>query len=299
MFWICRKCYSLYDTEIQKCSHCGGMEFIQKTPENQAKVSSPASFTDSASPSSFTKSKIGQPNQDLKELRRAELFIQKMQKEEFERRNREYSTIYPRLLAQFQEEMRIFQIKNNELKKFKIRYLILFWSFFLMLFISLTVLAAFLGVCPEEFMGFMIIFAVPLFFVMLFFLHRTKTFKESKKVIPIPQAPPQTPPFPDTDDDFERYFEYCPNPPTGKEYFRPRILKRLISILENRFAETIPEAMRFMVDQDRAKREHLEEMEHLRNLRSDAARAARAAENASTMATINTAITLLNSNKKN
>ena len=101
MFWICRKCYSLYDTEIQKCSHCGGMEFIQKTPENQAKVSSPASFTDSASPSSFTKSKIGQPNQDLKELRRAELFIQKMQKEEFERREQEAKE-----LAKIAEEKR-------------------------------------------------------------------------------------------------------------------------------------------------------------------------------------------------
>lgn len=141
------------------------------------------------------------------------------------------------------------------------------------------------------------------FFLMILYtgimLIISPTYKKIKTTRPpaIPQPPAELPPYPDTDADFERYFELCPDPPTGKEYFRPTALARLIGILENRLAETIPEAMRFMVAEDRANREHQEEMRvmnemnrHAQEAASSASSAASAARNASTMATLGTAL---------
>ena len=324
MFWICKNCFSLYDVNVGKCRECGGTELIQKETEEKVEFVTAAPppvpgtspqvpetpLAETEAEEDPEASSIYPVGKDAVEaLQRALEFIKNQQKMDFQQRCREYEPQYSALYAQYEKETLEFQ-KALELRKgFQKRadmqsscitaFFVAFWLgiFGIGLHNRGWDLLSNLGEALHIF--FILGFSLFILRVMVhgIWMKISTSYKESQKAIPIPQPPAELPPYPDTDADFERYFELCPDPPTGKEYFRPTALARLIGILENRLAETIPEAMRFMVAEDRANREHQEEMRvmnemnrHAQEAASSASSAASAARNASTMATLGTAL---------
>ncbi len=330
MFWICKNCFSLYDVNVGKCRECGGTELIQKATEEKVEFVTaappPVPGTSPQVPKTTQTETAAEAKEEqeassiypvgkeaVKALQNALEFIKNQQKMDFQQRCREYEPQYSALYAQYEQETLEFQKAlelRNGFQKRADRQSSCITAFFVAFWFGIFGIGLhnrgwdLLSNLGETLYIFFILgFLLFILWVMVhvIWMKISRSYKESQKAIPIPQLPAEQPPYPDTDADFERYFELCPAPPTGKEYFRPTALSRLIGILENRLAETIPEAMRFMVAEDRANREHQEEMRvmnemnrHAQAAASSASSAASAARNASTMATIGTAIQVMN-----
>lgn len=329
MFWICKNCFSLYEANVGKCRECGGTEFIRKAPEEKVEfvTAAPPPVPGTVSADTAEAQCVGVLAEGPKEtssvypvgqeavnvLQRALEFIKNQQELDFQKRCREYEPQYSALYAQYEKETLEFQKAlelRNVFQKRADRQSSCITAFFIAFWLGIfgiglhnrdwDLLSNF-GDALYIFFILGILLFIWRVVVHAFWMKISKSYKESQKAIPIPQAPAELPPYPDTDADFERYFEFCPDPPIGKEYFRPIAISRLIAILENRLAETLPEAMRFMVAEDRADREHREEMRvmnemnrHAEAAASSASSAASAARNASTMATIGTVVQVMN-----
>jgi len=317
MFWICKNCFSLYDVNVGKCRECGGTELIQKETEEKVEFvtaapppvpgtspqvpETPLAETEAEEdPEASSIYPVGKDA--VKALQRALEFIKNQQKMDFQQRCREYEPQYQKHFTRYEKELEEYQKALMQYSEFKnqadnqgcciaLIAILVWFGYFIW---------CFWGLRKPDFHDFCYLLfttggiaGIGILIGVCWSVNRLK----SKKIPYPPQAPEEQPPYPDTDADFERYFERCPDPPTGKEYFRPTALARLIGILENRLAETIPEAMRFMVAEDRANREHQEEMRvmnemnrHAQEAASSASSAASAARNASTMATLGTAL---------
>lgn len=296
IFWICKKCLSLYDTEIQKCPHCGGTEFEPKKPEKPTNAA--PSNADNTLPSSILENEntanerpVPPINQALNDLHRALAFIKKTQEEEFQQRQKAYVHLYPKLRIRYEQALLNYQKQCQTRAKFRSKFRRELFLIALLLFIPWLGLKYHLNqkidlVTNSQFGIYSVFWGIAAFFILIWRLKCSPNAIQAQKFIPTPTPPVTKPPFPDMNSDFERYFALYPDPPTGKAHFRPAILKKLISILENRMAETIPEAIRFMLEEKRIRREHREKMKELKKLNENAAEAARQARKASRAAAI-------------